>query len=415
MSRSEIFESFIKIAQEKGLVSNAESAEHTEKDFSETNPRMDSLTIEQISKLYNIKPSLPKDMEYKKNIMEDAHPDSLVISPSHDKLNGLIENNIERQNILLHIVHKEPDGHLTQRKYAEKELIMSLVRVANELDQRDQDGLRKLADVCLLQASKKKLTKVAFPFLIAGIAALVAAIYTKQHIKFHSDGFTQDYQKALGEIDDLLTSNSNWGVGYSYTPAFIQMVNNLRLELSKLNAGVQKVLPLFEKIETPHTGSELKEMAQQPETQEIVEAMKEFQTLFDEVGPYIMGVINDFNNEGFKQRAIAQKGFISSLVDSTEVLHGGAGLMADDFDDVKHALQTLQSDIENIAKGLQTYQSVKQQATQQLQEAHAETASTFGGAPQTVPPSENPQENETGSLDEEGKGLLGAVLPGMGQ
>lgn len=407
MSRSEIFESFIKIAQEKGLVSNAESAEHTEKDFSETNPRMDSLTIEQISKLYNIKPSLPKDMEYKKNIMEDAHPDSLVISPSHDKLNGLIENNIERQNILLHIVHKEPDGHLTQRKYAEKELIMSLVRVANELDQRDQDGLRKLADVCLLQASKNKLTKVAFEFLIAGIAALVAAFYTKQHIKFHSDGFTQDYQKALGEIDDLLTSNSNW-VGYSYTPAFIQMVNNLRLELSKLNAGVQKVLPLLEKIETPHTRSKLEEMSQQPETQEITEAMKEFQATFDEVAPFINTVINNFSNEGFKQRAIAEKGFMSSLVDSTEVLHGGAGLVADDFDDVKHALQTLQVDVQNIAKGLQSYQSVKQQVTQQLEASQAESAATF-----SAPPAE---EKTPGSdLDEEGKGLLGAVLPGMGQ
>ena len=74
MRRFEIFESFAKIAQEKGLVSKAEHAEHTEKDFSETNPRMDSLTIEQISKLYNTKPSLPKDMEYTKNIMEIAHP-----------------------------------------------------------------------------------------------------------------------------------------------------------------------------------------------------------------------------------------------------------------------------------------------------------------------------------------------------
>src|SRR5512142_1100769 len=152
MKRSEIFESFVKIAQEQGLLAEAEHAEHTEKDFSETNPRYDSLSIEQISKLYGVKPDKPKDMEYKKNIMEDAHPDSVVISPSHDKLNGLVENNIERQNILLHIVHKEPDGHLTQRKYARKQLLLSLVRIGNELDNRGDDELRKLADACLEQA-----------------------------------------------------------------------------------------------------------------------------------------------------------------------------------------------------------------------------------------------------------------------
>src|SRR5271156_3914089 len=104
MNRSDIFESFVKVAQEKGLISKAEHAEHTEKDFSATNPRMDSLSIEQIGKLYNTKPKMPKDMEYDHNIMEDAHPDPLVISPSYDKLNGLIENEIEGQNIRMRIV-----------------------------------------------------------------------------------------------------------------------------------------------------------------------------------------------------------------------------------------------------------------------------------------------------------------------
>lgn len=159
MIRSDIFESFIKIAQKEGLISEADHAEHTEKDFHETNPRHDSLSIEQIGKLYNNKPSLPKDMEYEKNIMEDAHPDSIVISPSYDKLNGLVENENEGQNIRMRIVMKEPDGHLTQRKYAEKQLILSLVRVANELDNQNKEGLRILADTCLEQASIKKKLK----------------------------------------------------------------------------------------------------------------------------------------------------------------------------------------------------------------------------------------------------------------
>ena len=114
MRKSEIFESFVKIAQEQGLLSEAEHAEHTEKDFPETNPRHDSLSIEQIGKLYGVKPDAPEDMEYKRNIIEDAHPNSVVTAPSYDKLNGLVENENEGQNIRLRIVMKDPDGHLVK-------------------------------------------------------------------------------------------------------------------------------------------------------------------------------------------------------------------------------------------------------------------------------------------------------------
>src|ERR1700676_3795466 len=97
MSKSELLDSFIKIATDKGLLSEtpnkpvkaetsqrsdvfesfaeimkgAEDAEHTEK---EGKVRWDSLSIEQIGKLYNTKPALPDDMKYEHNIFEDAHP-----------------------------------------------------------------------------------------------------------------------------------------------------------------------------------------------------------------------------------------------------------------------------------------------------------------------------------------------------
>ena len=196
-------------------------------------------------------------MEYKKNIMEIAHPDMLVISPSYDKLNGLIENENEGQNIRIHISLKEPDGNLVQRKYAEKQLMLSLVRVANDLDNSGQEDLAKLADVCLEQTSKKKLTKLAFWPVAIAIASAVGALYAKQHMAFHSDGFNADYQKANAEIDDLLNSNTNFGVGYQYTPAFLQMMNKLKTELASLNTEVQKITPILDKLQTPRTGQEL--------------------------------------------------------------------------------------------------------------------------------------------------------------
>lgn len=151
MRKSEVFEEFVKIAQQKGMVQSDE----TQKKLQKTH-RADSLDISAIEALYGVKPNLPKDMEYEDNIMETAHPNSVVTSPSYDKLNGLVENNMERQNIMLHIVNKTPDGLLTQRKYAEKNLLLSLIKVANDLDNKNQKDLRVLADACLLQVSKKK-------------------------------------------------------------------------------------------------------------------------------------------------------------------------------------------------------------------------------------------------------------------
>jgi hypothetical protein len=406
--RSDVFEAYTKIAQEQGLISEDKPAEHTEKSFHETNPRHDSLSIEQIGKLYNTKPPSPKEMTYKRNIIEEAHPDTLVISPSYDKLNGLIENENQGQDIRIHISLKEPDGHLTQRKYAEKQLLLSLVRVGNELDNDDQEELAKIADVCLSQAAGRRFRKVAFWPVVIGIAACVAALYAKQHMAFHSDGFSADYQKATAEIDDLLNSNTNWGVGYQYTPGFLQMMNKLKTELAALNTEVQKITPILDKLQTPRTGKELAALAQQPDTQEVTQALQEFQNTFDEVNPYIMGVIADFGNKQFKQRAIAQKGWMSSMTDATEVLHGGAGLIADDFDDVKHALQTLGKDIANIATGLKTSQSVKQTVTQQLQNTQEESQKTFEPEAEAAPGAtpEAKQDSGLGAMEEAVKGFL---------
>jgi hypothetical protein len=424
MRKSEIFESFVKIAQERGLVSQAEKPEHTETDFSETNPRFDSLTIEQISKLYNTKPEQPKDMEYKRNIIEDAHPDPVVISPSYDKLNGLVENENEGQNIRIRIVMKTPDGHLINRKYARKNLLLSLVRVGNELDARNNDELRKLADACLEQMSQKKsLEKTAWvQIAVIAVAVVIGAVYAKQHLRFHSDGWQADYGKAMAEIDDLLNSNTNFEVGYSYTPAFIQTLNQLKTELNKLNSAVMKAIPILDKMQTPKNAEELKKMIDEPETKDAVKAVQDLQAQMTSSYPFINTVINSFGNEAYKQRAIAQKGLLSSVVDSAEFLHGGGGLVADDFDDVKHALQTLKVDLSNLGKIMQGVESIKQKAEQDLTNSQSEVSSNFTGTPAptgggSATPSapSAPEEGEKkkspfDALEEESKGLFGGLF-----
>ena len=370
---SEIFDSFVKIAQEQGLISEGEHAEHTEKDFHETNPRHDSLTIEQIGKLYNTKPAQPKDMEYKKNIMEDAHPEPVVLFMSHDKLNSLVENENEGQNARIRITLKEPDGHLTQRKYAQKELVLSLVRLANELDNSGQDELRKLADVCLEQAASKKkdLEKQAWVIpVIIGVVAVVGLLYLQQHRNFHSDGFNMDYQKTLGEIDDLLTSNSNWGVGYQYSPEFIQTMQKLKDDLGKINDSVQKVMPLVQSVEQPRTRSEitqqLAQIAQDPKTQEADQAVKEFEAVLKEYAPEVQQVVRNFNSQSYKNSVIVDKGALTKAVDWTEILHGGGGLISDDFDDVRRALVPLWKDVVDLYNALQEAKNVQNTLKSQL-------------------------------------------------
>jgi hypothetical protein len=117
--------------------------------FHDAHPRVGSDTIEVIEDLYGVKPEKPKDQQYQDNIMEVAHPEKEIIAPSYDKLNGLVENCIERQKILLNILRKPVNGQSTNHKYAE--LAKTITRVATDLENKHHFGLSKWADTCLVQ------------------------------------------------------------------------------------------------------------------------------------------------------------------------------------------------------------------------------------------------------------------------
>lgn len=161
MSRpSEVFDNYAKIALAKGIIKKGEDEAATQ---SKThNPRFDSKTVKEIANLYNLKIDRPESMEYKRNIIEDAHPESVVLFQSHDKINSLIENVNERQNIIINIMRKMPNGNLLQKKYAMSELAMSLIRVAMEMDNKNKEELRVLADTCARQLKKQGFDPMDF-------------------------------------------------------------------------------------------------------------------------------------------------------------------------------------------------------------------------------------------------------------
>lgn len=146
---SEIFDEYIRIATEKGLISTAETDP-----LKETNPRYDSQDISTIEALYGVRPNdEPKGY---RNIIETAHPEPVHIAPSHDKMNGLVENGNELQDILVNIVARPPSGSIAYRKLAEQNFVMELIRVANHLDNVGEEDLRILADSCIETFEKKK-------------------------------------------------------------------------------------------------------------------------------------------------------------------------------------------------------------------------------------------------------------------
>ena len=409
MRKSDIFESFVKIAEEKGLISK--DAPEKAKAALEKNPRMSALTAKDIENLYDVKPDSPKDMQYKNNIMEIAHKGNVVVSPSYDKLNGLVENNIERQNIMLHIVNKPNNGQLTNHKYAEQELVLSLVSLGNHLDNANQDDLRVLADTCLAQVASKNMKKVALAPLawaaVVGVPALIGAIYAQQHLPDVDRGYEQNHSRLVSELNDFVTSNSNFGVGTTYTKEFVDSISKFVDKLEEFYATYYKNKSIITNFEKPKTAKELMELAAKPAGTEAVQAYNTLLKLFANMIPLINEMQKNFSSQSYKARQVQDKGFFTSLIDKTEVLRGGKGLMADDFQDVTNAIPPYKQSVQEILKVFAAAQNMQAKAKEELEQAANESEEHF--APEK---SVKDVDNEAGDLSKDLEDL-GKDFPNM--
>lgn len=362
MRRSDIFESFVKIAKEKGLVS--ESAEQTEKTLD--NPRWDSLSTEEIGKLYNNKPEGSK-----RNIIEEAHPESVIIAPSYDKLHGLVENENQRQDITLNIIMQEPrSGSLTQRKYAEQELVLNLVRVANDLDSLEMDEMRVLADSCLQQATThKQIEKTAIVPLVIGVAvACLGALYAYQHVT-KKEGFSVDLQKLTDVIHSAQTENTNFEIGYQYSPEFLNMLADLLQKSQQVQAAVEKCNNAMAKISKPKTAQELAKLSTTSEGKDLASAYEELKSLMNNLTPYFTKVIQNVNDPSFRERAVKDRGFFQGLIDKIPGLHSptsDGALMSNDFARINATLSNYMEDIQSLMQAFAKAQQFEQKASSDL-------------------------------------------------
>ena len=385
-------------------------------------------------------------MEYEHNIAEMAHPNSVVISPSYDKLNGLVENINERQNILMHIVYKEPEmGSPNQMKYppnpaliypntlgnvakrAQKDLLLSLVRVANDMDNKAKDELRVLADACLTQLHSRGLKKVAIlPWLI-GASVILAVTYMQQHFADADQGIKQNYSRLQNELQDFLTADITLGFGHKYDDALKSQVAQLQSQLNEFWTAYSGAMPLLLELEKPRNAQDLMQQSMRPEAKSLAQA---YEVLRDEAGklyPYLDKIEQNFSNPDFKAEHTAEKGAVTSLIDAVPFLHGGkASLTADDFDDVVNAIGPFKDSVKRLLGVLAQAGQHKDAIQEEVSATAAKTQSELGSDP-FKSPSGTPTEmgstppKTVKDIDHEASGLssafegLKSLIPGMGE
>lgn len=248
---SDIWNEFEKIAVEQGLieldlVKQAEDDDpnrpYNAPDASKMPERYDSLADDAIALLYGIKPESIYDD--KKTIIEIAHPDTAVAMRAYDAMNAVWENEHQRHDMMAYIALKQPNGHLTQRRYvaSKQELINSLVRSAFLLDNRDEEELVSLADSCteiLVEGSNnpKGLRKDGIgAAAVAGIGAAVAVLGGAYWIMYGATSATNVWdnsKKVLESLQPLSDQSYSKGIADNVTK-IMQMAQQIYALKDKL-------------------------------------------------------------------------------------------------------------------------------------------------------------------------------------
>lgn len=201
LKRSEIFENYAKIALEKGLIDNKIIA--TAEAMTQEDKYKNSEYKKNIEQLYHVNLD-------NKDILDEAHPKSVIVGPAYDKTNALVENLKERHDVMVGIVNKMPGSDNIGHKYASahNDLLSELIKIGYSMDNKRIDDLRILADSCSERITKKAFLPliaggVALPLIAGGVAAVVALIAIINHTTPSDQGVFNNCEKAIVEITEL--------------------------------------------------------------------------------------------------------------------------------------------------------------------------------------------------------------------
>lgn len=250
---SDVFDDYCRIMMDKGYIKKEAQQTRVEKES-------DSDYREKIQALYGLDIKLN---DSNKSIVEQAHPDMVVIAPSYDKMNGVVENIQERQNVMIDIALKPTSGNLTQHRYARKELLDELISLGFKLDNDGEEELAKEATALAIQVadSKKKVTikkEAAAPAILAILASkwlwgAIAGIGVWGAVKskmvgYMKQGVISDTERAIESLNALkeVVAGSDKAIAEQFISAFTAFLSESNKALNILSRS---------RVETPEVKS----------------------------------------------------------------------------------------------------------------------------------------------------------------
>lgn len=364
---SEIFDEYAKIALKNGLISKAE--ESSAKKL-ENNPRADSLSISDIEALYGVKTNKEKDQEYEKNIFERAHPNSVMVAPSYDKLMGAVQTPNEKQNSAINIINRNPSGNHTQHKYAERDLLLSLIRTANYMDHSDNDELRVLADTCIDQLeSKKKLKKeaIAPALVVAPILAGLGLVWWQQHNGLLTvEGYLKDLNTLILKLNDMITADTTLGFGEKFEQGFVTKLSAIKDTLSNLYEQTYNYQQLIDNAELPVSKEEVISERSDPTRLEAANGLQNLNKMMPSINKILSELDDHLKSTSWQELKIKEKGMFTSMIDSMQFLHGNNGLFTNKFDAVHYAIVNFKKSADELTKKLQEFSVSKKRRDEKI-------------------------------------------------
>lgn len=375
--KSEVFEEYIKIMKENGLTKKAQRANLPEK------------KKENIDNLYEA-----KEKNIYSKMLQEAHPNKVIFGPTYDPINALVENNVERQQIMLNIVNRNPTGQLDHKKYAETQLKLSLLKAANELNNQNNANLQVLANDCLY-----KLEKQAYAFILGAIAASLAILYGLNHYKssFADENISVKSAKAIHDIDEVLDAEMSFleMFGEEFTEDAKKDLKNIRqmvIKATEETKKVEKALVISSKI---RTAKEAEEFAKSDEAKLLQPILEGFKKYAQDLVPAFKEASKKYANNIQKTLATKDKGFFTNLVDKAQILRGGYAFARNKLDEVSDSLDGFYKTLEKYGKLLEDILAKKDSIQQDLS-----TASQSSQPTQSQPtPTPTTEEKEEDPLD----------------
>jgi hypothetical protein len=204
----EIFDEYVKIAEKMGLINpnsyiTAEEEAKKKKDSAKKDMDLAAALF------YGIKPNGKEDDI---SLLEKAHPGVAVVSPAEDRMNGIVENDQQRQNIMMQIAMRPTNGKYQQKAFvtAHENLAKSLTKASIALQREQYQDLSKFAIDCNERLEKEALGPLVVPgLIIGGVVLAVGAIAAINYTSNTAVNVATNAAQTQKELEDLRGKLSN--------------------------------------------------------------------------------------------------------------------------------------------------------------------------------------------------------------